>query len=375
MSALTAEQTMLQGTLRRFLSSKSTEGDVREAMASEDGYDRDVWRLMGVELGVQGIAIPESLGGAGLGGVELCIAAYELGRNLTCVPHLGSSVLAATTLLTSGSESLRSRYLPGLADGSVIGCLAASDRTADVDVEDLATTARPLRTDMWEISGSKAYVIGGAEADFMIVAANTTDGIGLFVVDPRSAWVTRRALSTMDMTRGLAAVELAQAHGELVGSVAKSLETLARVRLVAAAVVANEAAGGAERALEMALAYAQDRYQFGRPIGSFQSIKHMCAEMLLEVEAAKSAAQYAARCLDEAQPDGEYAVHVAKAYCADAFMRVAADNVQIHGGIGFTWEYAAQLYYKRAKSDQLLIGSSRMHRQRAAVCLETMYAH
>jgi alkylation response protein AidB-like acyl-CoA dehydrogenase len=363
----TDEQKALRQTVRSFLESKSDEAAVRTAMISELGFDRGLWEQLSGQLGLAGLAIPEEYGGSGSSMSDLAVAMSELGRFLVCSPYFASVILAANAFVQSGDKEACLAYLPRLASGELIGALAANEETAELAPEADRTTAEQSGGE-WHLRGEKNFVLAGLAADVLVVSAVTSSGPSLFVVDAAHDSVERTALSVMDLTRHQARISFQHTPATLLGEAGRAANVLARVGELAVVALASEQSGAAERCLEMSVDYAKTRYQFGRQIGSFQVIKHMCADMLLEVEAAKSAALHAAQQADEPSAEATRSAHLAAAYCADAFMKVAADNVQIHGGIGFTWEYAAQLYYKRAKSSQVLLGTPGYHREKLAVC-------
>jgi alkylation response protein AidB-like acyl-CoA dehydrogenase len=291
-----------------------------------------------------------------------------MGRFLVASPYFASVVLAANGFIESGDKEACLAYLPKLASGQLIGALAATERTAEFAPQADETMAEPRPDGQWLVTGEKNFVVSGLAADVLVVSAVTPDGPSLFIVDATDASVERAALSVMDMTRHQARITFRRSPAAMLGQPGSASLVLARVSELASVALASEQAGAAERCLEMSVEYAKTRFQFGRQIGSFQAIKHLLAEMLLEVEAAKSAAIYAAQQAAEASSEATRSAHLAKAYCSDAFMKVAADTVQIHGGIGFTWEFAAQLYYKRAKSSQVLLGTPSYHRDKLATC-------
>ncbi|HEX4016705.1 MAG TPA: acyl-CoA dehydrogenase family protein [Frankiaceae bacterium] len=363
----TDEQKALRQSVRSFLESKSDEAAVRAAMVSELGFDRALWEQLAGQLGLAGLAIPEEYGGSASSMSDLAVVMSELGRFLVCSPYFASVILATNAFLESGDKEVCLAYLPRLAAGELIGALAVNEQTAELAPDADTTTAEQGGAD-WTLSGEKNFVLAGLAADVLVVSAAAPSGPSLFVVDATHASVERTALSVMDMTRHQARISFTQTPATLLGEAGAAAAVLSRVAEIAVVALASEQAGAAERCLEMAVDYAKTRFQFGRQIGSFQAIKHLCADMLLEVEAAKSAALYAAEQGDEAGAEATRSAHLAKAYCSDAFMKVAADNVQIHGGIGFTWEYAAQLYYKRAKSSQVLLGTPGHHREKLAAC-------
>ena len=360
--AFTEEQEELRKTVRAFLDSKSAEDAVREQMETDDGFDRAVWSQMGEQMFLQGIAIPEEFGGMGFGFVELGIVLEEMGRALLCAPYFSTVVLAANTLLHSGDEAAKAAHLPGIAAGSTIATLALTEPNGKWDESGVTATASNSGGS-WSINGTKSFVLDGHTADLIVVAARTGKGVSLFTVDGGASGLTRTALSTMDQTRKQAKLEFANTPATLLGTEGDGWNVLSRVLDLAAVALAAEQVGGAQKVLEMAVEYAKVRVQFGRPIGSFQAIKHKCADMLLEVESAKSAAYYGMWCASEMNDELPSVASMAKAYCSEAYFHATAENIQIHGGIGFTWEHPAHLYFKRAKSSELLFGDPTYHRE------------
>ncbi len=360
--AFSEEQDELRRITRAFLESKSSEAEVRRLMDTTEGYDPKVWSQMANELGLQSLTIPEEYGGQGFTYVELTVVLEEMGRALLCAPYFSSVVLAANAVLHSGDEAAKKEILPGIASGETIATLAFTEPNGRWDEAGIEATAT-ADGDAWKLNGTKMFVLDGHIADRIIVAARTDAGVSLFSVAGDAAGLTRTALSTMDQTRKQAKLELADVPATLIGTDGAGWTTLDRVLDLAAVSLAAEQVGGAQFVLEMAVQYAKDRVQFGRPIGSFQAIKHKCADMLLEVESAKSAAYYAAWCAAELNDELPEVACLAKAYCSEAYFHSAAENIQIHGGIGFTWEHPAHLYFKRAKSSELLFGDPTYHRE------------
>jgi alkylation response protein AidB-like acyl-CoA dehydrogenase len=335
-------------------------------METEAGYDPQVWKQLAEQLGLQGLAIPEEYGGAGATPVELGIAFEEMGRVLLCAPFFATVGLAAQALLAAGDEQAKREYLPRIADGSLLATVAVTEADGRWDLDAVRTSAVP-DGDAFLLDGTKMFVVDGHIAQLLLVVARTDAGLGLFAVDAFDAGVVRTALPTLDMTRKLARVELTRVPARLVSGPGDATGALSRALDLALAALTAEQAGGAQRCLDMAVDYAKIRMQFGRPIGSFQAIKHKCAEMLIEVESAKSAAYHAAGSAAEASSDElGVAAAIAKAYCSQAYFHVAAETIQVHGGIGFTWEHDAHLYFRRAKSSQLFLGDEHYHRERFA---------
>jgi alkylation response protein AidB-like acyl-CoA dehydrogenase len=374
--AFTPEHDELRGSLRRFLASKSPMTEVRRLAETPDGYDPLVWRQMAQQLGLQGLAIPEEYGGSGFTAVEFALVFEEMGRALMSGPFFATVALAAQLLLALDDDDAKARWLPVLADGSLIATLAVTEADGHWGLQHVRATATRSTeaanatqgADGWLIDGVKMFVPDGHIADLLLTAARTDDGLGVFAVDPNEPGVARTPLSGLDLTRRFARVEFTAAAASRIGSRSSGDDTaaLSRALDMASVALASEQAGGAERCLEMAVEYAKTRVQFGRPIGSFQAIKHKCADMLVEVESAKSAAYYAARLAADDPGELPVAAALANAYCSDAFFRVAAESIQVHGGIGYTWEHDAHLYLRRAKSDQLLFGDPAQHRARLA---------
>jgi alkylation response protein AidB-like acyl-CoA dehydrogenase len=360
--AFTDEQEELRKTVRAFLDAKSSESAVREQMETERGFDPAVWSQMGEQMGLQGLAIPEQYGGSGFGFVELGVVLEEMGRALLCAPYFSTAVLAAGALLHSGDEEAKTAHLPGIAAGSTIATVAMTEPSGKWDEASVTMPATGSGRD-FALTGTKTFVIDGHVADLILVAARTSKGVSLFAVDKGAKGMSRTALPTMDQTRKQARIDFDGTPATLVGQEGKGWEILGTVLDLAAVALAAEQVGGAQKVLDMAVEYAKVRVQFGRPIGSFQAIKHKCADMLLEVESAKSAAYYGMWCAAEMNQELPSVASLAKAYCSEAYFHAAAENIQIHGGIGFTWEHPAHLYFKRAKSSELLFGDPTYHRE------------
>ncbi|GIU83823.1 MAG: acyl-CoA dehydrogenase [Acidimicrobiales bacterium] len=360
--AFTEEQEELRNVVRQFLENKSPESEVRRLMETTEGYDPEVWKQMAEQMGLQGLIVPEEYGGAGFGYVELTVVLEEMGRALLCAPYFSTVVLAENALIHSGDESAKKELLGRLASGEAIGTLAFTEENGRWDESGITATATRDGAS-WRLHGTKTFVLDGHVADIVLVAARTDSGVSLFHTSGDAEGLERTPLSTMDMTRKQAKLVFDGTPATLVGEEGKGWETLSRVLDLAAVGLAAEQVGGAQKCLEMSVEYAKVRVQFGRPIGSFQAIKHKCADMLLEVESAKSAAYYAAWCAAEMNDELPVAACLAKAYCSEAYFHAAAENIQIHGGIGFTWEHPAHLYFKRAKSSELLFGDPTYHRE------------
>jgi len=360
--AFSEEQEELRKSVRRFLDDKSPETEVRRLMDTTEGYDPAIWAQMAQQLGLQGIAIPEEYGGSGYGYVELIVIFEEMGRALLCAPYFSTVALAANTLLVAGDEAAKKDFLPGIASGETIATVAFTEDTGRWDEAGITMEASPTG-DGYTLSGHKMFVLDGHVANLILVAARTAQGVSLFAVDAGAPGLTRTALSTMDQTRKQARLEFSDTPARLIGTEGQGWTVLSKVLDLAAVALAAEQVGGAQRVLDMSVEYAKVRIQFGRPIGSFQAIKHKCADMLLEVESGKSAAYYAGWAAAEDNDELPVVAALAKAYCSEAYFHAAAENIQIHGGIGFTWEHPAHLYFKRAKSSELLFGDPSYHRE------------
>jgi alkylation response protein AidB-like acyl-CoA dehydrogenase len=360
--AFSEEQEELRKMVRSFLENKSSEEAVREQMETANGFDAAVWSQMSGEMMLQGLAIPEEFGGQGYSFIELGVVLEEMGRALLCAPFFSTVVLAANALLLSGDDAAKKTYLPGIASGETIATLATTEPSGRWDEAGITIEAKGKGSD-FTISGTKSFVLDGHTANLIIVAARTSKGISLFAVDGNASGLTRTPLSTMDQTRKQAKLDFSNTPAKLIGTEGNGGEVLSKVMDLAAVGLAAEQVGGAQKVLEMAVQYAKDRIQFGRPIGSFQAIKHKCADMLLEVESAKSAAYYGMWCAADMNEELPSVASLAKAYCSEAYFHATAENIQIHGGIGFTWEHPAHLYFKRAKSSELIFGDPTYHRE------------
>ncbi|MEB4212182.1 acyl-CoA/acyl-ACP dehydrogenase [Mycobacterium sp. 94-17] len=357
---LTDEQLELRHTVRSFLAGKADEAQVRRQMESPQGYDPAVWGQLSDQLGLTGLAIPEKFGGQGFTFVELGIVVEEMGRALLPAPYFASIVLAANVLLHCGDDAAQKRYLPGIASGATLATLAVTEASGRWESGAIDLQAHDAGGE-WVLNGAKSYVLDGCSAGVLLVVARTGAGISLFAVDEFDR-VTRRPLSTLDQTRKQARIEFNNAPATLVGRDGEAWPLLMRVFALGSAALAAEQIGGAQRCLEMAVDYAKARRQFGKPIGSFQAIRHKCADVFLDIECARGAAYYAVGAAAELAEELPAAASLAKAHSSDAYVHAATANVQIHGGIGFTWEHPAHLYFKRARSSGHLLGDATFHR-------------
>jgi alkylation response protein AidB-like acyl-CoA dehydrogenase len=360
--AFSEEQEELRSAVRRFMQEKSPETEVRRLMETEDGYDPAVWSQMADQLGLQSLTIPEEYGGSGFSYVELIVVLEEMGNVLLCAPFFSTVALATNALLTSGDEQAKKDLLPGLASGQTIGTLAITEDNGRWDFDGIALAARESGGS-WTLDGHKSFVLDGHSANLILVVGRTPAGLSLFAVEGDAPGLTRTSLPTMDQTRKQARLVFESTPARLIGTNGAAAEGLTKTLDLAAVALAAEQVGGAQHCLDSSVDYAKNRIQFGRPIGSFQAIKHKCADMLLEVESAKSAAYYAGWAAAEDSDELPVVASLAKSYCSEAYFHAAAENIQIHGGIGFTWEHDAHLYFKRAKSSELLFGDPAYHRE------------
>lgn len=359
--AFTPEQGDLRAAVREFCRDHAADTDLPRMIDRPEGFDPKIRDRL-VAMGVFGLAVPEKFGGEGCGWVEVGVVLEELGRALLPVPYLSSAVLAVAALGEFDDDDANAEYLPGIADGSVAATLGVTAAAATWDAAGVAVEARREGAE-WVLDGHTSYVYDGRTADLLLVFARTGDGVGLFGLNTSAPGVERAALAVVDRTRPQARIDLRGARARGIGDPDPTWERCARVLDIAAVALAVESVGGAQRALEMAVEYAKIRKQFGHPIGSFQAIKHLCADMLVRVEAARSAAYYA---LHAAAAGGAVlapAASLAKAHCGDAFLHTAEQNVLVHGAIGLSWEHSAQLYLKRAKTTDLMFGDSSTHRE------------
>jgi alkylation response protein AidB-like acyl-CoA dehydrogenase len=366
--SFTSEQEEFRSVLRRFLQEKSPPSVVRRLMETEAGWERGSWLELNQQLGLTGVHIPEEYGGQGFGFIELGIVLEEMGRALLCAPYFSTTVLAATAIMNAGSRAQQEALLPPIALGEVVATLAFTEPDGCWDASSIETTGSP-DGDKFRLDGVKSFVLDGHTADLIVVAARAPgssgdDGLSLFTVRGDARRLTRRALKVLDPTRKQAWLEFDGTPAELLGELGAGAASLERTLTQAAACLASEMVGGAERLRVSALDYANLRMQFGRPIASFQSMKHKQADMLVDVELAKSAAYAAASAAAKDDPELPAIAALAKACAADAYLQTAIHTIQIHGGIGFTWDNDTHLWFKRAKSSEVFLGDPAWHRER-----------
>ncbi len=350
--APTEEHDLIRSTARQFLADRIDMARVRDLMMTEDGFELALWKEM-AGLGWLGLGVSEDHGGAGLGPVEVGVLLEEMGRAVTPGPFFASAVMATTAIQELGTVEQQAELLPALASGELIGTLAVFESPHGWQIA--PETRADRRDGGWSVSGRKRTVLDGHLAGLLLVTAATEDEVGVFMVDPDDEGVSVVQESVLDPTRRQATLELDGARGTRLGE-GDATGSLERVLQLSTVALSAEQVGGAQKCMEDSVAYAKDRYQFGRPIGSYQAIKHRCANMLMKVEHARSAAYYASRVTDD--PDElAIAAPLAGSLASDTYTWVAGENIQVHGGIGFTWEHDAHIYLKRAKASSLLLGS------------------
>ena len=367
------DQDELRRAARRFLEVASSEERVRAAMESEQGYDSSTWKQLSEELAWTALTIPEKYGGLGMSYLDLHPLMEEMGRALLCSPFFSTICLGANALLLGGDDAQKEGHLPGIAAGETTATLGYAEKNHRMDAEGIEATYSRNGAG-YILRGEKSYVIDGHTADLLIIAARLensrgAEGVSMFLVPGDADGVARAWLPTMDQTRRLASVELGNVvlpSDSLLGEEGRGWGLCERTLDLARIALAAEQVGAAEMCLDMSVEYAKVRKQFGRPIGSFQAIKHKCADMLTMVESARSAAFYASALARQGAADLAEPASSAKAFCSDTFFHCASENIQIHGGIGFTWEHAAHMYFKRAKATEALFGDPAFHRERVA---------
>jgi acyl-CoA dehydrogenase len=350
------DQKALRDQARKFLAEHASSTRVRRILDTDTPFDRELWRGM-AEMGWLGTTIPEVYGGAGFGHLELCVIAEELGRSLAPTPFASTIYLAAETLLRAGTEAQKKRWLPRIAQGEAIGCFAFAEGAHVTTADNVSVRAAGGR-----VSGTKIPVLDGDVADFAVVVARTGDGGGtaggLFLVDLAGPGVSRAPVSTVDPTRSHARLVLTEAPAEPLGD-GQGPPLVERLLDRAAVLVAFEQVGGAQAALDMAREYALGRFAFGRQVASFQAIKHKLADMYVAVELARSNAYYGAWALSKDAAELPVAAAAARVAATEAYFHAARENIQVHGGMGFTWEFDCHLHYRRAKLTGLMLGSAR----------------
>ena len=369
--AFTAEQQALRTAVRKFCAENFDEASVRRLMESEPRFDPAVWQRLGSELGVLGMSVPEADGGGGGSLIDQAIAVEEFGSTLACGPLFGTAYLAIPALVACGPAPARDELLTALMEGQRTAAFAVTDRAGAFDPSALSVSA-----DGDTLTGTVERVVDADAADELIIAATGSDGVGLYAVDASAPGVQRTALFTMDLTRPQATVVLTRAPARLLAGPEDAERVITHALQVGSALLAVEQVGAAQHLLDLSVEYAKSRLQFGRQIGSFQAIKHKLADMLVDLEHARSAAYHAVWALSHGSDDPALAASIAQALSSDALQRIASDTIQVHGGIGFTWEHQAHLYFKRSATDAALLGSAEQHRSRVAdLLLDNAIAH
>lgn len=367
----------LRSMVRAFCAEFSPESVVRTTMESELGHDPDLWRRLGGELGVLGLAVPEAYGGDGVGLVAQAVVVDELGAGLVCGPVLGTLALAMPALAAIADEDAKRELLPPLCSGDQVATLVAP--LADGGLDETAITVGAERAgERWLLSGEVDQVPDGASADLYLVVATVgvgseagpgpdpSPGLALFAVPGDAAGLTRTPLTTLDLTRRQAAVALDATPARLLATGPEVARVCERAAQVAAVLLATESVGGAQRMLDITVEHVSTRRQFGQPIGAFQAVKHRCANMLIAVETARSAAYHGAWALQDGTDDPQLAASLAKAVASEAYHAVSTGAIQMHGGLGFTWEGVPHLYFKRASTNGLTLGTATQHLERVA---------
>jgi alkylation response protein AidB-like acyl-CoA dehydrogenase len=380
--AFTEEQEMIRDTAGAFLAEVSTSEAVRQAMATELGYDPGLWSRVCTEMYWQALHISEQYGGMGLGYVELVAMLEQMGKHLLCSPFFSTVCLGANALLIAGSEEQKTRWLTRLCEGELTATLAFNGGVQHWDENCITATWR-REGDSFVLNGDYRYVVDGHSAQLLTVAAREEGssgraGISLFLLNGGAEGLKREHLPTMDQARKQAALSLNNVTLSadcLMGEPGEAWPQLSRISDLAAIALAAEQVGGCQQLLDMTVEYTGERVQFNRPIASFQAVKHKAADMMLKTEVARSAVYYAACVAQEVFEEGPMAgdlseaASVAKSYCSDAYFEVAGDALQLFGGVGFTWEYDVHLYLKRAKSSEHMLGNGAQHRERLAAML------
>ena len=361
----TGEQAQLRDAVRKFCADNFDEQAVRRLMESDPPFDAATWQRLGSELGVLGLSVPEADGGVGGTLIDQAIAVEELGASLACGPLFGTVYLAIPALVAASAGPARDEVMSALVEGTRTAAFAVADRAGAFDPAAVTVEAAASGDD-WTLNGSLVRVVDAGAADDLLVAATTPDGPALFVVDATGSGVTRRTLVTLDLTRPQADVDLDGGPARLIAGPDEATRVITHALQVGSALLAVEQVGASQHLLNLSVDYAKSRLQFGRPIGSFQAVKHKLANLLVELEHARSAAYHAVWALADASDDPAIAASIAQATASAAFAQIATDTIQVHGGIGFTWEHQAHLYYKRAISDASLLGSAEQHRERIA---------
>jgi alkylation response protein AidB-like acyl-CoA dehydrogenase len=357
------EHAELRATLRRFFESRSPEAAVRKVIDSEPGFDVELWRQMADQLGLQGLGLPESYGGSGYGKLETTIVFEELGRALVPSPFFPTVALAAELLLAIGDKDANRRYLPEIASGNLVATVAIAEPDGSWHCQDSSDVVAVESEGRWRLSGEKCVVLNAQAAGLILVVVVDEGATSVYAVDPTATGVTLVSLSALDLTRRQSKVRFEGAPATLIGGHGRSEEAVASMLDHAALALAAEQTGAAGHLMQLCVEYAKVRYQFGQPIGGFQAIKHKLADMAFDMERMDSIIRHGATAAATQAVEFPVIASTAKVFCSEAFFRIAAEAIQVHGGIGFTWEHQAHLYFRRAKSTEYLLGSPVQHRE------------
>ena len=360
---LTDEILELRSMVRAFCEEFSPESVVRSTMEGEAGFDAELWRRLGSELGILGLAVPEAYGGDDAGLVAQAVAVEELGAALVCGPVLGTLALAIPALCAISDEQAKKDLLPALCSGARTATLVAP--LEDGSFHEAAISVKATSdAEQWRLSGKAAQVPDALAADTVLVVANGPDGLGLFAVDSDAQGLARTPLTTLDLTRPQAVVVFDDTPARLLASGLEAHDACEQAALVGALLIAVEQVGGSQRMLDATVAHVSTRIQFGQPVGAYQAVKHRCANMLIAVEQARSAAYHGAWAAQDGLDDLRFAASLAKAVASETYSWVSGSAIQMHGGLGFTWEGSPQLYFKRATTDALTLGTAAQHMER-----------
>ena len=364
---LTETQQVLKNSAREFFSAVCPIAEVRRLMETATAYEAALWQNM-ARQGWTGIIFDEEYGGLGLGLVEMAVALEEMGRALLPGPYLPTVLMAGVAIDAAGNPAQKRKYLSRISMGEARATLALLEADARWDPGAVQLDAHPT-LEGFALNGRKLFVPDAATADFLVCAARRGPDVGLFIVPHDAPGLTVSPLPAMDETRKLYQVafeDVAVAEDDFLAIGDSARDALERALAVATVALTAEMVGGMQRVMEIAVEYAKARKQFGKPIGQFQAVQHLCADMLLLTESSRSAAYYAAWALQERAPEAGVAVSIAKAYASDAYREVGNRAIQVQGGMGFTWENNVHLYYKRAKASELMFGDAAYHRERIA---------
>jgi alkylation response protein AidB-like acyl-CoA dehydrogenase len=373
--AFSDEQEMLRASAREFLAKQCPPSYVRRMMEADDAWDPEMWKRL-AEMGWTSLGIPEAFGGVG-GFLDLVVVLEEAGRTLLPGPFFATMALAVPALLEAGTEAQKKEVLTRIAGGEARATVALTEPSGRWDAQGVELLGAQRKGDGWTLDGAKLFVPDAGVADYIVVAARTRpageEGVTLFLLDGRPAGLTVKPLKTMDMTRRwyeLTFDGVTLPDSTVMGAADRGWAPLRRALEWGEAAICAEMVGGAQHVLTTSVEYAKTRQQFGKPIGIYQAVSHKLADMLLETESAKSATYYAAWAVEADAPDRSLAASMAKAYVSDAYRRAAGNGIQVHGGIGFTWEHDMHLYFKRAKASEVTLGDATYHRELVAQALD-----